>query len=414
MRIYEATSESQQDGRDTVKNGNVLFEKCARFTEEADDFRRRGLYPFFRCIDSAQDTEVLVDGRPMLMLGSNSYLGLTNHPRIKEKAIAAVRKYGTGCGGSRLLNGTLTIHLELEEALAGLVGKEAALVFSTGFQTNLGAITGILGKNDAVLIDKTDHASILDGCRLSLGPMLRYRHNDMKDLERLLSRCDAKGKLIVVDGVFSMEGDIAPLPEIIELAGKYNAAVMSDDAHALGVLGATGAGTGEHFGVADDLDIIMGTFSKSLASVGGFIAAQREIIEYIKHRARALIFSASISPANAAAALAALEVMRDEPERRSRLWENTTFFREELQSMGVDTGHSETPIIPIIIRDDMTTFKIWRTLHDRGIFLNAVISPAVPPNQSLLRLSLMATHTRSQLERALETIEDACRNVGLI
>ena len=414
MESSEVTIEPQQVDPSVCKNGKGLMEKCVRFTREADLYRKRGLYPFFRCIESAQDTEVLVDGRPMLMLGSNSYLGLTNHPGIKERVIAAVNKYGTGCGGSRLLNGTLNLHLELEEALAAFVGKESALVFSTGFQTNLGAITGILGKNDAVLIDKTDHASILDGCRLSLGPMLRYRHNDMKDLERLLSRCQQKGKLIVVDGVFSMDGDIAPLPRIIELAGKYDAMVMSDDAHALGVLGETGAGTGEHFGVADDLDIVMGTFSKSLASVGGFIAAQREIIEYVKHQARALIFSASISPANAAAALGALEVMHDEPERRIRLWENTTFFREGLQSIGLDTGHSETPIIPIIIGDDMTTFRIWRTLHDRGIFLNAVISPAVPPNQSLLRLSLMATHTGRQLERALETIEDACRSVGLI
>ena len=414
MGISEIAPESQQGGREALKHGNGLVEKCIRFTEEADGYRKRGLYPFFRCIESAQDTEVLVDGRPMLMLGSNSYLGLTNHPRIKERVIEAVKKYGTGCGGSRLLNGTLSIHLELEEALAEMVGKESALVFSTGFQTNLGAITGILDKNDAVLIDKTDHASILDGCRLSLGPMLRYRHNDMADLERRLSRCKQRGKLIVVDGVFSMEGDIAPLPKIIELGRRYHAAVMCDDAHALGVLGATGAGTGEHFGMADRLDIIMGTFSKSLASVGGFIAAQREIIEYIKHRARALIFSASISPANAAAALAALEVIRDEPERRARLWENAIFFREGLRSMGVDTGHSETPIIPIIIGDDMTTFRIWRTLHDSGIFLNAVIPPAVPRNQSLLRLSLMATHTQSQLARALETIEGACRSVGLI
>ncbi len=399
------------DSQGNHRNG--LIGKCLRFTR-AEELRQCGLYPYFRCIDSAQDTEVTVAGQPMLMLGSNSYLGLTNHPRIKERVIEAVRKYGSGCAGSRFLNGTLRIHIELEEALARFVGKESALAFSTGFQANLGAIAGLLGKDDVVIIDKTDHASIVDGCRLSYGEMLRYRHNDVADLERVLEDCQAPGKLIVFDGVFSMEGDIAPLPDIARLAAKFGAAVMSDDAHALGVIGATGAGTGEHFGLTDSIDLIMGTFSKSLASVGGFIAARREVIDYLMHHARPLIFSASLSPANAAAVLGALDVMAAEPERRQHLRENADFFRGGLNSMGLDTGASVTPIIPLMVRDNMKTFELWRALHDKGIFVNAVVPPAVQPSQSLLRLSVMATHTRAQLERALETIQWACRAVGLI
>ncbi len=404
-----ARGASPQDG----SHQNGLIGKCLRFTR-AEELRQCGLYPYFRCIDSAQDTEVIVAGHPMLMLGSNSYLGLTNHPRIKERVIEAVRKYGSGCAGSRFLNGTLRIHIELEEALAQFVGKEAALAFSTGFQANLGAIAGLLGKDDAVIIDKTDHASIVDGCRLSYGEMFRYRHNDMADLQRVLEDCQIPGKLIVFDGVFSMEGDIAPLPDIVRLAERFDAAVMSDDAHALGVLGATGAGTGEHFGLAHKIDLIMGTFSKSLASVGGFIAARREVIDYLMHHARSLIFSASLSPANSAAVLGALEVMRDEPERRQHLWENAEFFRTGLKSMGLDTGGSVTPIIPLMVRDNMKTFQLWRALNDAGLFVNAVVPPAVQPSQSLLRLSVMATHTHAQLARALEIIEKACRGVGLI
>jgi len=389
-----AAREADHGARDQL---NGILGKCLRFTK-AEEMRRIGLYPYFRCIESAQDTEVVVGGRTMLMLGSNSYLGLTNHPKIKERISQAVQKYGSGCAGSRFLNGTLSLHLELEEELARFVGKEAALAFSTGFQANLGTIAGLVGKDDAVIIDKTDHASIVDGCRL----------------ERILKTCEARGKLVVFDGVFSMEGDIAPLPEIVRLAERYGAAVMSDDAHALGVLGETGAGTSEHFGLTDRVDLIMGTFSKSLASVGGFIAARKEVIDYLMHHARALIFSASLSPANAAAVLGALEIIREEPERRARLWENTTFFREGLRSMGLDTGQSETPVIPLMIRDDMLTFKVWRLLHDRGIFVNAIVPPAVAPANSMLRLSVMATHTKEQLERALETIEGVCRQVGLL
>jgi len=411
MTDHSTAARSSETG--ACRDLNGILGKCFRFTK-AEEMRRIGLYPYFRCIESAQDTEVVVGGKRMLMLGSNSYLGLTNHPRIKERIIEAVKKYGSGCAGSRFLNGTLRLHIELEEQLAQFVGKEAALAFSTGFQANLGAIAGLVGKDDAVLIDKTDHASIVDGCRLSYGRMYRYRHNDMADLERLLQTCGAKGKLIVFDGVFSMEGDIAPLPEIVRLAEKYGAAVMADDAHALGVLGPTGAGTAEHFGLTDRVDIIMGTFSKSLASVGGFIAARREVIDYLMHHARSLIFSASLSPANAAAVLGALEVMRAEPERRARLWENTVFLREGLQSMGLDTGPSQTPVIPLMVRDNMLTFKLWRVLHDRGLFVNAVVPPAVAPANSMLRLSVMATHTKEQLTRALETIEKSCRELGLI
>ncbi len=392
------------------KNG--LIQKCLLFTE-AEKYRRLGLYPYFRCIESPQDTEVTVNGQRMLMLGSNSYLGLTNHPRIKEQVVAAVRKYGTGCAGSRFLNGTLKIHLELEEALAAFVEKESALAFSTGFQANLGAIDALVGKDDGVFIDKTDHASIVDGCRLSSSRMYRYKHNDMSDLERLLEKDEVKNKLIVFDGVFSMEGDIAPLKEIVELGERYNAAIMVDDAHSIGVLGATGAGTGEYFHLTDRIDILMGTFSKSLASVGGFIAARKEVIDYLKHHSRSLIFSASISPANAAAVLGALEVLKEEPQRIQRLWSNTRFFQKGLLAMGADIGQSETPIIPFMVRDNALTFQLWRALKDAGIFVNPVVSPAVLPKHSLLRLSLMATHTQKQLERALEAIEKACRKVGL-
>ncbi|MBI4676313.1 MAG: 8-amino-7-oxononanoate synthase [Elusimicrobia bacterium] len=391
----------------------TLLDKCRRFTR-VEELKAAGLYPYFRCIETAQDTEVVVEGRRMLMLGSNSYLGLTNHPKIKERIVAAVREFGSGCAGSRFLNGTLSIHRELEDRLAGLVGKEAAIAFSTGFQANLGAISSMVGKDETVVVDKSDHASIVDGCRLSFGRMLRFRHNDMADLERILKGLDSSGKLVVVDGVFSMEGDVAPLPDIVRLCERYGAALMVDDAHGVGVLGETGAGTCEHFGLTDRADLIMGTFSKSLASVGGFIAASREVIEFVMHHARPMIFSASVSPANAAAVLGALDILQDEPERRARLMENTGFFKEGLKSLGLDTGQSATPVIPVMVRDDIRTFKLWRVLHDRGVFVNAIVPPAVAPSGSLLRLSLMATHTRPQLERALDVVGTACRQVGLV
>ncbi|MFA6317188.1 MAG: pyridoxal phosphate-dependent aminotransferase family protein [Elusimicrobiota bacterium] len=400
-------------GIDTHLSRKTLLDKCRRFTR-VEELKAVGLYPYFRTIETAQDTEVMVDGRRMLMLGSNSYLGLTNHPKIKERIVAAVREFGSGCAGSRFLNGTLSIHRELEERLARFVGKEAAIAFSTGFQANLGAISSLVAKDEAVVLDKSDHASIVDGCRLSWGRLTRFRHNDMNDLERILKVLDKVGKLVVVDGVFSMEGDVAPLPDIVRLADRHGAAVMVDDAHGLGMLGGTGAGTCEHFGLTDRVDVIMSTFSKSLASVGGFIASDRTTVEFIMHHARPMIFSASVSPANAAAVLGALDIIEAEPERRVQLWANTEFFKDGLKSMGLDTGNSTTPVIPLMVRDDIKTFQLWRALHEQGMFVNAIVPPAVAPASSLLRLSLMATHTRPQLERALEVIGKACRQVGLI
>jgi 8-amino-7-oxononanoate synthase len=381
-----------------------LLEKCFQFTK-ADELMAIGMYPYFRVIDSAQDTEVYIGGKRMLMLGSNSYAGLTNDPRIKAAAIRAIEKYGTGCAGSRFLNGTLDIHIELEEKLAEFVGKEAALCFTTGFQVNLGTISALVNKDDVVIIDRYDHASIIDGSRLAFGRTLKFDHNDISDLERVLANSGTNGKLIVVDGVYSMEGDIAPLPAIVELAKKYNAAIMVDDAHAIGVLGEKGNGTASHFGLTDEVDLIMGTFSKSLASIGGFVAAKREIIQYLKHFARALIFSASMAPACAAAVLTALDIIINEPERRERLWSNAHYLLSGLQQLGYDTGRSETPVIPVILGDNELVFKMWRMLHEEGIFVNPIVSPAVPPGQALLRLSVMATHTEEQLRFALDKIE---------
>jgi len=391
----------------------MIFDKCAKFTRPAEAMKQ-GFYPYFRMIESAQDTEVIVKDKRMLMMGSNSYMGLTNHPKVKEAAIRATEKYGTGCAGSRFLNGTLDLHVELEEKLAQFVQKEAALVFTTGFQTNLGAISAIVGKNDLVAIDNTDHASIIDGSRLSFGKTLRFDHNDMADLERVLSTTSHRGKLIVVDGIYSMEGDIARLPEIVALAKTYGAGIMVDDAHSIGVLGPQGNGTALHFGLNDEVDMVMGTFSKSLASIGGFIAASKDIVQYLKHHARSLIFSASMSPGCAAAVVAALDIIINEPERRERLWANTWRMLASLKQMGFDTGKSETPIIPIIVGDDMRVCTMWRILHDEGLFVNPVISPAVPPGRALVRLSVMATHTDKHLDFALEKIEKAGKAIGLI
>ncbi|MGB9604091.1 MAG: aminotransferase class I/II-fold pyridoxal phosphate-dependent enzyme, partial [Limisphaerales bacterium] len=329
-----------------------------------------GLYPYFRTISSAQDTEVIINGKKVLMLGSNSYLGLTNHPKIKEAAKAAVERFGTGCAGSRFLNGTLEIHLELEQALARLVNKEAVLLYSTGFQVNLGVISALVGKDDYVLADKSDHASIVDGCLLSQGEFIRFPHQDMEALEKRLQGIEPDaGKLIVVDGVFSMEGDIINLPEVVRLAKKYNAAVMVDDAHAIGVLGEKGAGTSNHFGLTEQVDLIMGTFSKSLASLGGFIAGDAQMIDYLKHHSRALIFSASMSPANAAAVKAALDIMVSEPERIQRLWHNTNRMRQGLLSLGFDLGVSQTPILPIYCRSLLNAFKFTKRLQEEGVFV---------------------------------------------
>ncbi|MDH7503707.1 MAG: aminotransferase class I/II-fold pyridoxal phosphate-dependent enzyme, partial [Verrucomicrobiota bacterium] len=326
-----------------------------------------GLYPYFRTISTAQDTEVTINDKRVLMLGSNSYLGLTNHPKIKEAAKAAIEKYGTGCAGSRFLNGTLDIHLELEQALARLVGKEAVLLYSTGFQVNLGVISALVGKGEYVIADKSDHASIVEGCLLTQGKFLRFAHRDMAALENRLRMIDRDaGKLIVVDGVFSMEGDIIQLPELCRLAHEYKAVVMVDDAHAIGVLGKNGSGTSDHFGLTDSVHLIMGTFSKSLASLGGFIASDHATIDYLKHHSKPLIFSASMSPANAAAALAALKIMQNEPDRIQRLWRNTERMKSGLMSLGFDLGASQTPILPVYCRDLLVTFKFCKRLEEEG------------------------------------------------
>lgn len=406
-------SDFPANGSDIQSNGVLpLFEKCRKF-DAADQLDQIGLYPYFRMIESSQDTEVWIKGKKLLMLGSNSYMGLTTDPRVKEAAIKAVQKYGSGCAGSRFLNGTLDIHIELEEALAAFCGKEAALVFTTGFQTNLGAISALVAREDSVFIDRTDHASIVDGARLGFGKIHKFCHNDISDLRRVVANSASAGKLIVVDGVYSMEGDIAKLPDIVEVAREYRAAILVDDAHAIGVLGSIGNGTADHFGLTDSVDLIMGTFSKSLASIGGWIASTKEIVNYLKHFGRALIFSASAAPACVAAAKAALEIIISEPERREQLWDNTHFMRNGLQRIGFDTGASETPIIPIVIGDNMTCFQFWKQLHEEGVFVNPVVPPATPPDRALIRISVMATHTREQLSRALETIERCSKRMGL-
>jgi 8-amino-7-oxononanoate synthase len=376
--------------------------------------QQMGLYPFFRTIESEQDTVVKIEGKDVLMFGSNSYLGLTNHPKLKEASIKAIEKYGSGCAGSRFLNGTLDIHLELEEKLARYVGKPGALVFSTGYQVNLGVISSIPGRHDYLILDDLDHACIIDGARLSFSKVMKYSHNDMDSLEKALARCEAdKIKLIAIDGVFSMEGDIAKLPEIVQLAEKYNANIMVDDAHGLGVLGKNGCGTADHFGLTDKVDLIMGTFSKSLASIGGFIAADLDTINYLKHNARSLIFSASIAPANAASVIAAVELIQEEPERIQNLWDNTHYAMAALKKAGFDTGHSVTPIIPILIRDDYKTFQLTKLALERGIFVNPVVSPAVPSSSSLIRYSLMATHTKQQIDQSVEILSQIANEIGV-
>jgi 8-amino-7-oxononanoate synthase len=391
-----------------------LLRKGKNFTRSRE-IKAQGLYPYFRPISSAQDTEVMIQGQKVLMLGSNSYLGLTNHPEIKQAVYAAVEKYGSGCAGSRFLNGTLDIHLELEEALARLVGKELVLLYSTGFQANFGTISTMVGRGEYVVADKEDHASIMDGCLLSLGTFVRYNHNDVVSLENCLRKIDpAAGKLIVVDGVFSMSGDVAPLRETVDLAEKYRAALMVDDAHGIGVMGKGGAGTCDHFGLTDRVHIIMGTFSKSLASLGGFIASDADTIEYLKHHSRSLIFSASMTPANAAAVLAALKIMQREPERIERLWRNTRLMKEGLLGLGFNLGASQTPILPVFCYEDERTLRMAMRLHQEGVFVNSVLPPGVPPNKCLIRISLMATHTVSQIEMALEKLKKVGRELGLI
>jgi len=378
------------------------------------EIKKHGYYPFFREIESAQDTEVIIKGKKILMFGSNSYLGLTNHPKTKEAAINAIKKYGTGCAGSRFLNGTIDLHIQLENVLADFVGKPAAIVFSTGLQSNLGTVSTLTGRNDYILIDELDHASIIDGCRLSFSKTVKYKHNDIDDLENILKSLPSAGiKLIVVDGVFSMEGDVANLPQIVKVAEKYSASIMVDEAHSLGVFSKNGSGVSAHFGLTNKIDIIMGTFSKSLSSVGGFIASDEHTINYLKHQSRSLMFSASISPANAASVLAAIEIIKSEPERIEQLWKNTRYALKSLKDLGFDVGKTETPIIPIYVRDDVKTFKLTKMLQDEGVFVNPVVSPAVKSDSSLIRFSLMATHTTQQIDIAIEKIDKIAKILNL-
>ena len=391
-----------------------LLEKCYNFTE-AKIARKMGWYPYFKVVESEQGAEAVVDGKKMVMVGSNNYLGLTNHPKVKEAVVKAVKQYGTGCTGSRYLNGTLTIHVEAEERLAQFMQRETALLFSTGYQTNLGTIASLVGKGDYVITDRLDHASIFDGCRLSFGKTLKFRHNDMADLERILSQLDADcGRMVVVDGVFSMEGSIVSLPEVAKLCQAYGAVLVVDDAHAIGVLGDNGRGTGEHFGIEPSVDISVGTFSKSFASMGGFIAADFDVVDYIKHHARALMFSASMAPATVAAVIAALDIIEQEPERRELLWRNTHHLRNGLQDLGFNTGRSATPVIPVILGEDRLTFRFWKALFERGVFTNAAVRQAVAPGGALLRTSVIATHTPPQLDHVLEVFADVGRELRVI
>ena len=399
-----------------------LFEKCYDFSygkstrgQEYKAVVEAGVYPYFIPIESSADTEVIINGEKKVMIGSNNYLGLTHHPKVLEAAETAGRKYGSGCTGSRFLNGTLDIHIALEEALAEFVHKEAALVFSTGFQVNLGVIDTLVGRRNTAFIDSLSHACVVDGCRLSWGEMTRFRHNDLDDLDsKLESAPPERGKLIVVEGIYSMEGDIGDLPGIIEVARKHQCRLMVDDAHGVGVLGPTGAGAAEHFGVENDVDLIMGTFSKSFACIGGFIAAEAAVIDYLKHHANTFLFSASMPPSAVATVHAALEIIKAEPERRKRLWENARRMQEGLRLMGYDIGGTQTPVIPVIVGDDMNTFMLWKRLFDAGVFTNPVVSPAVPPGGSRLRTSYMASHTDEQLDFVLETFDKVGRKLGLI
>lgn len=382
----------------------LLQDKLAKY-DLPQRVKAKGVYPYFRCIESEQNTEVIMSGRKVLMFGSNSYLGLTNHPKVIEAAVVATRKYGTGCAGSRFLNGTLDIHLELEKELAEFVGKEDALIYSTGFQVNLGVVSCVTGREDYIICDELDHASIVEGRRLSFSTCFKFKHNNMESLENELKKCKPESvKLIVVDGVFSMEGDIANLPEIIRLSKKYNASVMVDEAHSLGVLGDHGRGACNHFGLTNDVDLIMGTFSKSLAAIGGFIAADESVINYLRHNSRSYIFSASNTPAATAAAREALHIMKREPERIQHLWDLTNYSLNCFRSLGFEIGSTQTPIIPLYVRDMEKTFMVTKMLFDEGVFVNPVVPPACSPNDTLIRFSLMATHSKEQIDFAVEKL----------
>jgi 8-amino-7-oxononanoate synthase len=392
-----------------------VFAKCSEIGARVIDARAAGLYPYYRALSSAQDPVVRCGDRELVMLGSNNYLGLANHPEVKEAAAIALAEYGTGVAGSRLLNGTLDLHVELEERLAQFTRRESALVFSTGFQVNLGVLSSLLGRRDVAVLDALDHACIIDGCRLGFGRTLKYRHNDMRDLERKLDQIqEGAGILIVVDGVFSMEGDVAPLPEIVRLARAHGARLMVDDAHGLGVFGESGRGTPEHFGVEDEVDLLMGTFSKSLATVGGFVAGDAHVINHIRHTARSGIFSAALPPACVAAAGKALDIVEREPERRKQLWENARYLKRELTRLGFDTGDSTSPVIPVVVGDDDDVYRATIRLQELGVFANPVVSPAVPRGRAMIRTSCIATHTREHLDRALDAVHQMGRELGLI
>jgi 8-amino-7-oxononanoate synthase len=393
---------------------NLLVQKTEAYTEP-QKIKALGLYPYFRVIESEQDTEVIMNGRKVLMFGSNSYLGLTNHPKVKEAAKAAIDKYGTGCAGSRFLNGTLDLHLELERKLADFTGKEEAIVYSTGFQVNLGVVPAFTGRNDYIILDELDHASIIEGSRLSFFFFFKFRHNDMESLEKVLQRCEPdRMKLIVVEGIYSMDGDIADLPRIIDLSEKYNGTVMVDDAHSLGVLGRDGRGVSSHFGLTDRTSLIMGTFSKSLASIGGFIASDAATINFLLHNSRTLMFSASIAPPAAASVIAALDVMLEEPERIRHLWDMTHYTIKNLKEAGFDLGATQTPIIPLMVRDNMKTFRFTKLLLDEGIFVNPVLAPAVAEDSTLIRFNLMATHNYQQIDYAIEKLIQLGKNLEII
>jgi 8-amino-7-oxononanoate synthase len=391
-----------------------LLEKCHRYTR-AREVRASGLYPYFHPISDSEDTVVVIEGRRRIMLGSNNYLGLTHHPKVIEAAEAALRRYGTGCTGSRFLNGTLDLHCRLEDALATFVGKETCLVFSTGYMANLGVVAGLVSRRDVVYLDKLDHASIVDGAQLSAGEVVRFNHGDLADLERkLAARRDNGHALVMVDGVYSMEGNIADLPGLLGVTRRFGAALAVDDAHSVGVLGPNGQGTAAHLGVTAEVDLIAGTFSKSLASIGGFVAGSAEVIDYLKHHSRPLIFSASLPPASTAGTLAALEVLQVEPDRRARLWDNTRRLQAGFRELGFDIGPTQTPIIPVLVGTVDRTFLFWRRLFDAGVFTNPVIPPAVPPAECRLRTSVMATHTPEQIDASLEAFARIGRELGVV
>ncbi len=399
---------------DTLQTQVALFDKCRNFTQ-AREIQAAGLYPYFKPISESEDTVVVIEGQKRIMLGSNNYLGLTHHPKVLEEAAKALHRYGAGCTGSRFLNGSLDLHEQLEAALAEFLGKEAALVFSTGYGANLGLISGLLGRGETVYLDKLDHACIVDGAKLSYGETQRFNHGDLAQLTRLLEKnTSGKGTMIVVDGVYSMEGDIADIPELSRIANRFGAALVVDDAHALGVLGPNGQGTGSHWGLQHEVDIIAGTFSKSLASVGGFVAADEQVIHFLKHHSRPFIFTASLPPANTAGVLAALEVLQQEPWRRDALWANARRLRDGFRHLGFEIGPTETPIIPVLTGPLDTTFIFWRKLYDAGVFTNPVVPPAVPASQCRLRTSVMATHTPAQIDQALDAFSTIGKELGVI